>query len=61
MTKQRGGGVVGGAGGGFKGWKLKCLGSFSKIVKVDEETGKEGESYELYVIFSGSVILRSFD
>ncbi|GAA5952942.1 hypothetical protein JCM3765_003013 [Sporobolomyces pararoseus] len=32
---------------GFVGWKLKCCGSFSRIVKL-EEGGKEGESYELY-------------
>ncbi|GAA5834439.1 hypothetical protein JCM3766R1_005212 [Sporobolomyces carnicolor] len=32
---------------GFVGWKLKCMGSFSRIIRV-EEGGKEGESYELY-------------
>lgn len=32
--------------GGFKGWKLCCMGSFSRIIKLEEE-GKEGESYEL--------------
>ncbi|GAA5897846.1 beclin 1 [Sporobolomyces salmoneus] len=31
----------------FKGWRLKCMGSFSRIVRVEGE-GKEGESYELY-------------
>lgn len=35
---------------GFVGWKLKCCGSFSRIVKL-EEGGREGESYELYVFF----------